>query len=56
MTPDEELIERFHVLSERLDRAWAKFMARKVPPKEGVVIFFPGKALKANPQREEEPK
>ncbi len=44
MTPDKELEARVRALSERLDRAWAKFMARKAPPA----------AIEANPQ--EEPK
>ena len=46
MTPNEELIERFRTLSERLDRARDKFMARKAPPV----------AIEANPRREEEPR
>ncbi len=43
MTPDKELEARVRALSERLDRAWAKFLARKVSP-----------AIEANPK--EEPK
>ncbi len=52
MTPDKELEARVRALSERLDRAWAKFLARKRT--EDFVVLVPPAAIEANPK--EEPK
>ncbi len=54
MTPDKELEARVRALSERLDRAWAKFLARKVSPAAYKWCVSVQAAIEANPK--EEPK
>ena len=50
MTPDEELMERFHTLCEHMDEARAKFMLRRIAHKPLVTN------INATPQQEEKPK